>query len=240
MNRPEVYPVKTTILTPPKTIKKPKHIYRRGNLIALDETGIWQIRCGWIQLSAISVTGEERVLGWFGSSMWLSNWLIHSPAYQAKALSDVELQWYSRTEIETSSELFQSLIPHMWQQLKQIEFLVTILKHKRVEDRLHHLLKFLRREMGHSVEGGIRLPMRLTHEDLANAIGSCRITVTRLLGKLKLQKLICFDRAGHIIFQHEVWEERSSVAPGVRSDGLSRVPLWSGWGLKPDDRTFLS
>lgn len=194
---------------PPQKFKKTNHIYRKGNLIPLEKTGIWQISHGWVQLSAISVTGEEIVLGWFGSSMWLSNWLTSYPAYQAKALSATELRWYSRAEIEASAELFQSLIPQMWQHLKQIEFLVTILKQKRVEDRLYYLLKFLKQDMGQSVEGGTRLAMRLTHEDLANAIGSCRITVTRLLGKLKQQELISVDGRGHVIFKDQAWEDHS-------------------------------
>lgn len=183
--------------------------YQRGDLIPLDRTGVWQIRRGWVQLSAISMTGEEVVLGWFGSSMWLSNWLTSYPVYQAKALSASELQWYSRTEIEASGELFQSLIPQMWQHLKQIEFLVTILKQKRVEDRLYYLLGFLRQDMGQAIEGGTRLAMRLTHQDLANTIGSCRVTVTRLLGKLKERELIDFDRRGHVVFKNQTWDKLS-------------------------------
>jgi CRP-like cAMP-binding protein len=193
----------------PKEIDRPWHCYRRGDLIALSQGGAWQICRGWVQLSTISITGEERILGWFGSSMWLSTWLTLQPAHQAKALSDTLLIWYSRTEIENSAELCHSLLPQMGKQLRQIESLLVTLKHKRVEDRLYHLLNLLKQEMGEPVAGGIRLPARLTHEDLANAIGTCRVTVTRLLGKLKQQGKIKIDSRGHLILSIE--NERSQI-----------------------------
>lgn len=183
----------------PKTIDRPWHCHARGDFIPLSQGGAWQVCRGWVQLSTIAVSGEERILGWFGSSTWLSTWLTLHAAHQAKALSDTVLVWYSRIEIENSTELCQSLLPQTGKQLRQIESLLATLKHKRVEDRLSQLLNLLKQEMGEPVAQGIRLAARLTHEDLANSIGTCRVTVTRLLGRLKQQGQIEIDTRGHLI-----------------------------------------
>ncbi|MGB7273870.1 MAG: Crp/Fnr family transcriptional regulator [Geitlerinemataceae cyanobacterium] len=193
----------------PKEIDRPWHCYKRGDFIPLSNNGVWQICRGWVQLSTISMTGEERILGWFGSSMWLSTWLTLQPAHQAKALSDTLLLWYSRGEIEKTPELCQSLLPQTGKHLRQVESLLATLKHKRVEDRLYHLLNLLKQDMGEPIDRGIRLAARLTHEDLANAIGTCRVTVTRLLGKLKQQGEIEIDSRGHLILLQK--PDRSAI-----------------------------
>jgi len=36
-----------------------------------------------------------------------------------------------------------------------------------------------------NAEGGIKLPLALTHEDLADLTGSSRVTITRILGELR-------------------------------------------------------
>lgn len=195
----------------PKDFERYVHCYTRGESIELSEGGAWKICRGWVQLSTIAITGEERILGWFGSSMWVSTWLTIQPTHQAKALSDTLLIWYSRVEIENSAELCQSLLPQTVKQLAQIESLLATLKHKRVDDRLDHILTLLQQEMGEPVAGGIRLAARLTHEDIANAIGTCRVTVTRLLGKLKQQGQIEIDSYGHLILLLK--KERPKLEP---------------------------
>jgi CRP-like cAMP-binding protein len=53
--------------------------------------------------------------------------------------------------------------------------------------------------MGEPMPEGTRLRVRLTHQNLANAIGTTRVTVTRLLSKLKREGAITIDRDRHII-----------------------------------------
>jgi CRP-like cAMP-binding protein len=59
----------------------------------------------------------------------------------------------------------------------------------------------MKREMGQPVAEGTRLGVRMTHQNLANAIGTTRVTVTRLLSKLKSEGAITIDRDRHIILK---------------------------------------
>ncbi len=68
----------------------------------------------------------------------------------------------------------------------------------------------MKQEMGQPVAEGTRLGMRLTHQNLANAIGTTRVTVTRLLSKLKSEDAIAFDRDRHIIIKHDSFKNIAS------------------------------
>ena len=54
-------------------------------------------------------------------------------------------------------------------------------------DRLVHLLLDLAEQFGMTTDDGIALRVRLSHQELANQIGSTRETITILLGQLKAQ-----------------------------------------------------
>ncbi|MDY6937279.1 MAG: Crp/Fnr family transcriptional regulator [Cyanobacteriota bacterium] len=173
--------------------------YRRGEIVPLSDGGIWQVCRGWVQMSTFSLEGRERILGWLGSSMWLGDGLHARPQYRAKALSDVKLVWYSSVEIEVSPSLQSSIVLQLaWRQRQLLE-LVAAIQRRRVEDRLRHVLLLLEEEIGQPVSEGTRLSVRLTHLDLANTIGTCRVSATRILNQFERQGLISWDRKRHII-----------------------------------------
>lgn len=58
------------------------------------------------------------------------------------------------------------------------------------EDRLFNLLKRLSVQHGERIDEGVKIKLRLTHEEMANMIGSTRSTVTRLIKKLEKNKKI--------------------------------------------------
>ncbi|MEQ8755122.1 MAG: Crp/Fnr family transcriptional regulator [Coleofasciculus sp. G1-WW12-02] len=175
------------------------HFYAKGDKIPLIAQGVWQVSLGVVQLSTLCQNGEEVWLGWAEPSMFFGRWFSLLSAYQAIALSDVHLIWFSLEEINDSPRLAQVILPQVIHRIRQSEALLAIAGQRRVEDRLQHLLLLMQQEMGQPVPEGTRLKIRLTHQNLANAIGTTRVTVTRLLNKLKNQGKISFDSNRHII-----------------------------------------
>jgi CRP-like cAMP-binding protein len=176
------------------------HYYDRGEAIPLVEEGVWQVYRGVSQLSQVSETGEEILLGWAQPGHFFGLWLTYIESYQAKALSEIYLRWYNLNEIESSPQLTQMMLNQMSRRLRQTEALLAIAGLKRVEDRLLQLLKLLKEEMGQTVdEQRTRLTIRLTHQNIASAIGTTRVTVTRLLGDFQRQGIISIDSDRHII-----------------------------------------
>ncbi len=187
------------------------HFYPKGEKIPLLPQGVWQVDRGLVQVSTLCLDGEKVLLGWAGSSSFFGVWLFQSlslginqlaqPSFYTsyEALSDVYLRWYALREIENSPRLTLAILPHLGKQVRQREALLAIVGQKRVEDRLRELLLLLQQEIGQPVPEGTRLSARFTHQNLANAIGATRVTITKLLGKFHDQGWISRDRDRYII-----------------------------------------
>ena len=179
------------------------HFYARGEEIPLVSQGVWQVCQGLVQLSTLCQNGEEVWLGWAEPSTFFGHWFSLLQSYQATALTDVYLTWFSLTEINSSERLAQTVLQQMVRRMRQTEALLAISGQRRVEERLQQLLLLMKREIGQPVVEGTRLGVRLTHQNLANAIGTTRVTVTRLLSKLKSEGAIILDRDRHIIIKND-------------------------------------
>lgn len=179
------------------------HFYAKGEKIPLVSQGVWQVCQGLVQLSTLCQNGEEIWLGWAEPSTFFGNWFSLLTAYQATALSDVHLVWFSLAEINASPRLAQAMLPQMVRRMRQTEALLAIAGQRRVEDRLQQLLLLMKQEIGQPVAEGTRLGVRLTHQNLANAIGTTRVTITRLLSKLKKEGAITIERDRHIIIKDD-------------------------------------
>ncbi|NEP01211.1 MAG: Crp/Fnr family transcriptional regulator [Symploca sp. SIO2E9] len=187
------------------------HFYAKGEEIPLVPQGVWQINQGIVQLTTLCQNGEEVWLGWAETSAFFGCCFSLLRSYQAKALTDVHLTWFSQAEIDASPHLSQLVLPQMVRRLRQAEAMLAILGMRRVEDRLQQLLLLMKGEIGQPVAEGTRISMRLTHQNLANAIGTTRVTITRLLGKLKSEGSITLDGDRHLI---------------IKNDGLNHTLNW--------------
>ena len=67
---------------------------------------------------------------------------------------------------------------------------LSALGQRKTIDRLTSFLSLLLEEHGIDEEGNCCLPYSLTHAQIGSAIGSTRVTVTRLMGKLRRQGII--------------------------------------------------
>lgn len=119
--------------------------------------------------------------------------------YQVECLTEVEATLLSGDHCFHNLE---TLISH----IQQLEELAVIRSHKRVEEALLQLLLWLARKFGREVSQGHLLDLRLTHQDLAEMLGTTRVTVTRILSQLEAQKLINrLPRQQILISEGEIW-----------------------------------
>jgi CRP-like cAMP-binding protein len=173
--------------------------FRAGQTIPLNPQDIWIVWRGVVQLSTLYPNGDEALLGLACASMPFGLPLSLIYPYQAIALSEVDLMCVTLTEVQQSPALSQEIFQHLARRLRQAEAMLAMAGCRRVEDRLRQLLLLLQMEIGQPVTGGTRLSVRLTHQHLASAIGTTRVTVTRLLGKLKDEGWLQLDRDRHIM-----------------------------------------
>lgn len=176
--------------------------FRSGQVIPLKPQEIWVVCRGVVQLNTLYPNGDEAMLGLACPSMPFGLPLSLIYPYQAIALSDVDLMGLTLAEIQQSSVLSQQIFQHLTRRLRQSEAMLAMAGYRRVEDRLRQLLLLLQMEIGHPTVEGTRLSVRLTHQHLASAIGTTRVTVTRLLGKLKDEAWLRLDKDRHIVLLH--------------------------------------
>lgn len=178
-----------------------KQIFLKGEIIPLKPQVIWQVCQGLVKLTTMSENGEEVLVGLAVPALPFGSDLTSLHTYQAIALTDVELICFSITDIGASPSFAQSILPQINQRLRQTEALLAISGQRRVKDRFLHLLQLLKQEIGQSVDKGTRLNVRFTHQDLADACSTTRVTITRVLGKLQQQGIIIIDSKSHIIIK---------------------------------------
>ncbi len=74
-------------------------------------------------------------------------------------------------------------------------------RHGQIQQRFLQFLDWLATKFGFRVQQGRIIPFRLTHQDVAEVLGTTRVTVTRLFQKLQQQGLI--SQGKHQILLHE-------------------------------------
>ncbi len=175
--------------------------FRAGQPIPLHPGDIWIVYRGVVQLTTLYPNGDESLLGIVCPSMPFGLPLSLIYPYQAIALSDIDLLCLTELEVQQSATLSQEMFHHLTRRLQQAEAMLAMSGCRRVEDRLRQLLLLLKMEIGQSGTDGTRLSVRLTHQHLASAIGTTRVTVTRLLGQFKQEGWLTLDRDRHLILQ---------------------------------------
>lgn len=177
--------------------------FRRGKEIPMSPTQIWLVRYGVVQLSTLYLNGDEFLIGLASPGLPFGMALTQVDPYIAIALTDVTLIRLNVTDLEQSPVLSMLFMQQFSNRLRQSEALLAVNGHRRIDDRLRYFLILLAQEMGQPTHQGTRLPARLTHQLLANAIGTTRVTITRILGKLRQEGWLEFDQSHHIIIMEQ-------------------------------------
>jgi CRP-like cAMP-binding protein len=173
--------------------------FRRGTSIPIQTDQIWIVRQGLVQLGSLYPNGEESLLGILSPTMPFGLPLTQVDPYNAIALTDVVLIMQSVSQLQQSPALSHFVNQCSISRLRQAEAILAMLGYRRIEDRLRQFLILLAGQIGETTPKGIRLSVRLTHQVIANATGTTRVTATRLLGVLKQESWLHFDADHHIV-----------------------------------------
>ena len=173
--------------------------YAAGQPIPLRSDELLVVCRGAVQLYTIQPDGGETLLGIIGPSMPMGLPLTMVDPYWATALMDVDLLSLSMLEVESSPLLMAELFRHLTLRLQQVEAWLSLAGKRLVADRLRHLLILIAREFGQVEPDGVHIMLRLTHHQLATAIGTTRVTVTRLLKDFRDEGWLMIDQRQMII-----------------------------------------
>ena len=183
--------------------KEDLRLYYKGQEIPLASNNFYQVYRGVVQLYRIGSKDRETIVGWITANHAFGNNILENDQYKAIALSDVYLRCYSSIEVVRDPNLARLLIAELSHRLVKSEQMIGINLIRRVEDRLKALLLMLKADIGYSFDNSryVRLAVRFTHQNLADAICTTRVTITRILGEWQERNLLEFDCDRHIIIK---------------------------------------
>jgi CRP-like cAMP-binding protein len=170
-----------------------------GSTVPLLRDHLWLVVRGMVKLGCVTIEGDELLLGLAGPNELFGDSLAGPEAYEAKTLCDCDLLCLAHTELEQNPSLTPALLKAISQRQRQSQALLALMGLRRVEDRLKGFLELLAMDYGVACTQGLRLTPKLTHQEMANALGTTRVTVTRILGQLKEMGWLSLDAQRTII-----------------------------------------
>ncbi len=115
--------------------------------------------------------------------------------YQIECLTKVEAiaipteTWFNPRDV---------LLEH----LQQAEDFMVIRGYRKVDAMLYHLLAWLGKKFGSQVKHGQMINLGLTHQDIAEILGTTRVTITRALNNFEQKGIINRLSVHRIILQN--------------------------------------
>lgn len=187
------------------TCDRDRHCYLKGDIIPFKLDSLWIICEGWVKLSTLTENNEEIMMGIIGPKMPFGPKFTPFSIYQATAVSDtVELVCIPQAEIAECNQLKSFNNSQLLEHLHQTQYFLAVYGRRKIKHRLLCLLETCDRLFGDRVPQGSRLQVRLTHQELADACCTTRVTITRFLKTLQEEGKILFDRDNHIILPDAV------------------------------------
>ncbi len=191
---------------------RPQQQYRAGERILLDAESMLEVQEGIVALTVVHDDGGEVLLGLFGPGQVLAGHDEDTCCIQLYAHAEARvriLPWPEGAGLPAFSDRLRYRLRHM-------EAWAAMQARSQIEQRLLGILSLLAEQFGRATPQGTVIDVRLTHAQLASAVGATRATVTRRVGLLRQRGLLAVTGSGggerYCLPQ---WEEpRLSAAAG--------------------------
>ncbi len=158
---------------------------------------------GAVKLSRVYEAGEEitvallRENSVFGVLSLMtgnrSDRFYHAVAFTPVEILSVPIEQVEKA-LKEDPELPGILLRGLSSRILQTEMMIETLAHRDMGSRLVSFLLILCRDFGVPGVSGITIDLKLSHQAIAEAIGSTRVTVTRLLGELRDETMISIHK----------------------------------------------
>ena len=167
-----------------------KYTLHRHQTVALKEGYLWRLEEGYLRTITMSENGDIKTLGIWGPDDIVGIPLNRSYPFQIESLTA------AKVALIQDSSMFdgQWLVSY----LKATESLLNIQHQSLVRDRLVLFLQWLGNRFGQQGPHGQIIKLRLTHQEMSEAINTTRVTVTRVINELGDEGFLAWSQ-GHCV-----------------------------------------
>jgi CRP-like cAMP-binding protein len=144
-----------------------------------------------MRTSILTEAGNIITTGYWGAGDILGYPLSAAQTCTIECVTSVEA-W------ELSPEKWSLCLTDILRYSQQLESFAVLGRLERTELRLQQFLVWMAQKFGRELDVGCLIEVPLTHQAIAEAIGTTRVTVTRLLGQLR-QKGILIPQKRHLV-----------------------------------------
>lgn len=171
-------------------------VFSRNDCLPSRPDLLWYLESGVVRAVTWNDQGAVMTLGYWGVGDVLGQPLSGVHPYRMECLTTVET-----TSIP--AQQWHKFVDGIRAHSQQSEELFSIVRSERIYTRLDKLLTWLGKKFGCTVSQGILIDLRLTHQHIAELIGTTRVTVTKLLKELEDEGKILRQQRHYILLQEQ-------------------------------------
>jgi CRP-like cAMP-binding protein len=179
----------STLITEANTLR-----FNPGEELPHQIDHLWLITHGVVKSYTLSEEGALITLGFWGKDDLVGESLSTVVPYALECLGEVEAIAVPQTYWNTMSK-------NLLYNAQQTQQLAYIVRNTRIARRLWLLLEWLANKFGREIAQGKLIDFKLTHQELADAISTTRITVTKTLIQFEQEGLILRPKTKCIILR---------------------------------------
>lgn len=191
--------------------KKKSVIFHEGT----NATSVYFILDGLVKTFKIDENGNKHIISFLkkGDGFPHTNIFEHF-LYPATAetiidslLLSMSIETFEQLLIDTPALSLQ-MIRTLGEKIRQLQFKLQQLASQDVQDRAISFLLRLADHYGEWKDDFVHIDIPLTHQELADAIGSSRETVNRLISQLRKENIVKIERHRLTIIDYQKLKER--------------------------------
>jgi CRP/FNR family cyclic AMP-dependent transcriptional regulator len=208
------------------------YVPRKGLIYSPGDPGgdVLLLASGMVKTCTITERGKETILDFVEPGEIFGEMAVVDPgerqAYAEACESSQVIRIPAeamRTLITDEPQVSLALMKLVGRRRRRIERRLKHLLFRSNRERLVHVLLDLAEQHGYSSDGRVQLRIRLSHQDLANMIGSTREGVTITLGQLHAEGLVEVGRRRIVLTASEELARRAVAPPPAGVGGGSGV-----------------
>ncbi len=166
--------------------------FKCGEKIVADADILWSIKQGTVKISTYDLEGRIIILGYWGKNDVVGQPLTKIDPYEIECLTPVKATSVPYRDWHYLSKEIRNCF-------QDAEKMLYILGQKNIDEKLTELLIYLGNKFGDIHERGKAILLPLSHQELANFLGTTRVVITRAINRLQSKKMIENPKRGLII-----------------------------------------